>query len=36
MCVILACPDNVRPNEQTLRNCERGRQSTCVLLPEEY
>ena len=24
MCVILACPDNVRPNAQTLRNCERA------------
>ena len=24
MCVILACPENVRPNEQTLRNCERA------------
>lgn len=24
MCVILVCPDNVRPNEQTLKNCERA------------
>ena len=24
MCVILACPCNVRPNAQTLRNCERA------------
>ena len=24
MCVILVCPDNVRPNAQTLKNCERA------------
>lgn len=24
MCVILVCPENVRPNAQTLKNCERA------------